>query len=278
MDRRAALTATAGLAFAAAVTPAQAKPALDVSTTLGAFQAYARMRGVTPQKLGLWWYAGLIHVQREGEVLVPFLKVEGFSFNRIQVTPDGKLDQVLAEAGYFKDVETEEILSDWTNPLTGLKVKPKHYKLVQHILADEISIAIKDTNMQPMSTHGRIGPAMVSGDIVWVGENFSNKYEVPQREGRDPMEYAGQFIVGSSLATFESKLSDLADAKKEFVPATLSYQSLSGYMSWLRMGREKGLINWQLFGRKLRTMDEAPKSLLARLDADYPGWLADPKI
>ncbi len=251
---------------------------LDFSKNVDVFKAYARMRGLTPKKLALWWYAGTIYVQRDGEVLLPFLNIEGFSFSRIQVTPEGKLDQVLAEAGYYKDVTTGEVIGEWTNPLNNQKVKPRHYSLVQHIIADETSITMTDTNLQPIATHGRIGPAMVSGDTVWIGENFSNKYEIPKREGRDPLEYPGQFIVSSSLATFESKISDLNDANKEFVPSSLSYQSISGYMPWMRMGRERGTVNWQLSGRKLRSLDELPVDLRKRLEADHPGWLANPKI
>ncbi len=278
-ERRTLLSAGAGLATLATVGTAHAaKAAYDFDKTPDMLAAYARIRGLTPTKLAMWWYAGTIYGQRENEVQEPLVRMEGFSFNRVEVTPDGKLKQVISEAGYYRDLVTNEILSEWTNPLNAQKCKPRHYTLVQNILADETSFKLTDSNMQPVDTRGRTGPAQVMGDTVWIGETFSNKYEVPKRPGSDPMMYPGQFIVRSSLSQFSAKVSDLADRSREYVPAQLSYQSYGGFVPWMRMGREPGVMNTQLSGRKIKSLDELPKSLRDRFEADHAGWLANPKI
>jgi hypothetical protein len=278
VTRRASLGLAAGLMAGPALGKSPDAGAEALKDTRAMFGAYARMRGVSPQSLGMWWYAGTVFAERAGEVQEPILGVEGFSFNRIAVLPDGRLSQVLAEAGYFKDLVTGAIAMEWINPLNRQACKPQHYRLVQRIVASADSIALTDTNMQPVDTRGRIGPALISGDQVWIAENFSNKYAIPRRDGADPATYPGPTLVATSLATFSARLSDVRDPKLAFVPTLLAYQSTSGFMPWMRMGREPGLINWQLMGRKLRSAAEMPAALRARFDQDHPGWVDNPGI
>ena len=275
LTRRSSLGLAAGLAASPAFAAA---PKLDLTEPRAYYTAYARMRGLTPTKLGMWWYAGTIFGERKDEVQIPILRIEGFSFNRIGVLPDGSLSQVLAEAGYFCDLATGQPLEKWVNPLNKQTCEIHHYKLVQKINATPTGITLQDTNMQPVATEGRIGPATISGDDVWISENFSNKYAIPHKPEMDPAMYPGPVIVGTSLATFSAKLSDLADPTREFVPSLLAYQSMSGFLPFMRMGREPGLVNWQLMGRKVKSVAEMPATLRARFDKDYPGWVTNPGI
>jgi hypothetical protein len=278
MQRRSILGAGASLLAAGLVTPVAAVTSkIDFTDTLTMKRAYARMRGLAPDKVAMWWYSGTIYGQRHFEVQEPLIRMEGFSFNKVKVTEDGKLQQTISEAGYYSDLKTGEILTDWVNPLNGQKCKPRHYTLVQNILSDETSFKLTDSNLQPLDTRGKVGPANIIGDTVWIAEVFSNKYVVPKREGRDAMEDPGPFLVRSSLSTFSAKIPDL-EGNEEFVPAQLAYQSYGGFVPWMRMGREVATMNTVLMGKKVKSPNEMPKSLRERYEADHPGWLADPKI
>ena len=128
------------------------------------------------------------------------------------------------------------------------------------------------------NTKGRIGPAAVNGDGVWITENFGARFTLPKRENLDPKEDVGDTLANASLAVFEAKLSDLQNAKLDSVPSTLNFTSLGGWMPWMRMGRTTGSMVWQLYGHKVKSIDAIQPNLRARLEKDYPGWLENPGI
>jgi hypothetical protein len=273
MKRRTMLSA--GAAFGLAPFAAAAAPALDLSKPVDMFNAYARMRGRGAAGPGLWWYEGTAFGQRAGEPQEALLGIEGFSFNRLIVNADGTLSQHMAETGYFKDLKTGAIVDSWVNPYTGQSVKPAHYHTRQNVVATVDSLKSEESGRARGETKGRIGPAISGVDTTWITENFSTKIALPPREG----ETAGAVMIASSMAVFAALTKDLADAKRDFVPATLTFQSVGDrFLPWMGMGAAPGLSVWQLMGRKVRTSAECPPILRARIDKDFPGWLADPGV
>lgn len=125
---------------------------------------------------------------------------------------------------------------------------------------------------------GTIGPAAINGDQLWIGENFATKFILPKREGMDPKEDVGDFLAAASLAMFTAKLSDVENQKRDFVPCTLHFQTMNGWLPWMRMGRTPGVQSWQLYGQKVKDIAAIPPELRARFEKDCPGWLERPGI
>ena len=272
MQRR-TLLLTGGAAVAAPFAAAAAADP-DFSRTADMFAAYARMRGRGTAGPGLWWYSGTAFGQRAGEVQEALLGIEGFSFNRLTVNADGTLSQHMAETGYFKDLKTGAILDTWVNPYNGQTVKPGHYHTHQNVTATVDSLKSEETGRPPAQTKGRIGPAMIGADTTWITENFSSKLTLPKRDGED----APTTLIATSMATFSALTRDLANKTLDFVPSTLTFQSISGFLPWMGMGREAGVSVWQLMGRKVKSAADCPPALRARIAADFPGWLENPGV
>jgi hypothetical protein len=276
-SRRTVVTGAIALTAAPGLAQAATKPWLDLARTPDLFRAYARMRGRDTAP-GLWWYEGTAFGQREGEPQQALLGIEGFSFNRLTVNADGTLSQHMSETGYFKDLVTGAIVDSWVNPMNGQMVTPRHFHSRQQVTATIDSLKTEEGNRPPAETRGRIGPAVVGADTTWITENFSSRVSVPQREGQDPATYPGPVMVLTSMAVFAALTKDVQNKALDFVPATLTFQSISGFLPWMRMGREPGLSVWQLMGRKVRSIDDCPPALRTRIAKDHPGWLENPQV
>lgn len=239
--------------------------------------AYARMRGNLDGSPGMWWYRGNMFAKRTDEVAERVLKIEGFSFNRLAKRPDGKFDQIMAEAGYFIDPETDVIADDWVNPLNGRSCTPGHYKSNQTIVVGPDGVSGSEAAAVPVQFTGTV-EAQTYGGRVWTTENMVTKLPNPRSEADDPLGYSGPVITITSLAAFTGKMSDLQNDDLAFMPATLHFQNLAPWMPWMKMGQEPGQTTWQLLGTKVQSPDDMPDRLRNRLDADYPGWRNDPGV
>jgi len=279
--RRQTLAAAAGLALVAG-RHAQAATSLklDLNKTVDAYRAYTKMRGAGEGKLAMWWYTGTVWFKVEDQLPQQVMTIDGFSFQRLSMKPDGTLVQLMAEAGYFKDAEGKAIADTWVNPFNNETCKPRHYKSKQTIIArpDTSLTGEEGGRMDGNNMKGRIGPASVNGGQVWIPENFGARFVLPARENVDPKEDVGTVLANASLAVFTSKVSDVQNAELESAPGTMQFQRLGGFLPWMRLGKTPGAMNWQLFGHKVASSDAIQPALRARLDKDYPGWLKDPGI
>ena len=270
LSRRAAIAGIGALSMSA-----HAK-ALDVTTVAERLKVYARVRGGANGETALWGIAGIIHAKIGNEMALPLFRVVGASLNAISARPDGGLTQTMEEAGYFADLTTGEIMAHWRNPITATDTTPEPYKMksTQDIAPDGTVETPKSA--LPITVSGGIGPVDTSGEMLWISENFSARVGLlsPSRDGRAPDIVPGKFRVIDSLATFQARLDDVANADQAaFVPATLAFTETDPWFAWMKMGERPGLQVWQLRGRKLRGAGELPPALLKRLRADYPGFI-----
>jgi hypothetical protein len=71
-----------------------------------------------------------------------------------------------------------------------------------------------------MEVSGGIGPVEVSGQTLWVLENYSARVSLlgPSLAGRDEEHEAGKTRVVDSLAPFEARVDDVLAPEGTFVP------------------------------------------------------------
>jgi hypothetical protein len=268
----------AGLTGAAVHAPALAAGrGYDLADPNDVVTAYARMRGHLDGTPGLWWYRGNMFAKRADDVAVRVLKIEGFSFNRLARRADGRFDQIMAEAGYFIDPDTDEIRDSWVNPLNGQTCTPRHYKSNQTIVVGPDGVTGSEAAAVPVQFTGTV-EAQAHGGRVWTTENMVTKLPNPRSEAEDPLAYSGPIITLTSLAAFTGQLTDLNNDALAFMPATMHFQNLTSWLPWMKMGRDPGATTWQLLGTKVRNPDDMPVRLRRRLDADHPGWLENPGV
>ncbi|MSO96766.1 MAG: DUF1838 domain-containing protein [Rhodospirillaceae bacterium] len=263
---------SAWLAVSALHPAAAAAKAADPSQLL---QTYARMRGAKNSGLALWWYTGTVWGKPVNDIARPMFLVQGLTYNRAILKPDGGIEQKLTGRGWYADPATGKPLETWTNPFTAEKITPPHIKSLQtqNIGADGALAAREATQFDAFS--GGIGGLTVNGDTIWLTENFVAKTKPDATRG-------GAVNTTSSLSTFTSKLADVDNDGADFVPSYLNYQSLGSWPAWMKMdGAEQargGSLSWQTRGHKVRGPQDGPADLRAWVEARHPGFLADPGI
>ena len=277
LNRRDALfgMATAGAAAApAGARRSRAVTPYDLSDPVTRMRAYIAMRARLDGERIYMPYAGTIFGKVEGEVAIPLVAVQGFSWTTATRTGPDQFRLTSTEAGHFCDLETGEPLKVWRNPINNLDVPVKNYRSSQFTDIGPAGI-VPVMNAMPGAqfTHSWGKPTIVDG-TVWMHEDligtFRNK---PKDTFADPLEYVGPQLTATSLATWSARVEDLARFGDRFVPTMLSYQTMGNWRPFMRMGATPGIISWRMFGKKAASIDGVPAVTLKRVLAEHPDFL-----
>lgn len=247
--------------------------ATDQASSL--MRTYARLRGAVKDEPALWWYMGTVWGKPVNDVARPMFLVQGMTFNRTTLKADGSLEQTLTGRGWYADAQTGKPLDLWTNPWTGEKIQPPHIKSLQtqSVAADGTMAAREGATIDVFQ--GRIGEMTTQGDTLWLTENFVARSKPDAARG-------GAVNTSSSLSTFTAKVADVANAKLDFVPCYLNYQSLGSWPAWMKMDAVEaargGSLSWQTRGHKIRGSEAGPADLRAWINERWPGFLDNPGI
>lgn len=244
-------------------------------------RTYGRARGATVGQPGLWWYTGKLWGNRTLDAAVQLFTVHGFSFNRMQLNADGTLLQNMVEVGFWCEPGSFKPADDWVNPINGLGCKPQHINALQKLKFSADGDIMRGSDAPPVELYkGKITDPVVQGDTMWIGEELIIKASVPTPAPppADPLMQRIPVVTATSLVNYTLNLVDIATPDSQWVPATMSFQSMSGWYSWMRMGMEMGGIMFQLTGKKLRHKGEMPLALQDLINARHPGWLNNPGV
>ena len=252
----------------------------SLSETANRLAVYARVRGNgIGEPPALWWIKGVVYGKQYEKNAQPLFQVTGVSHNKVTAGQNGGIILSIEEGGYYADLETGEVMDSWTNPVTGASTQPKHYKmLVSHNFAMNGDVEHDDSTGRT-EAYGGISPVEISGDTLWVEENYFSRTEISSPPSSSPsaelesQRSTAQFNVGDSLTTFQARVKDLQTPDGTFVSATLAYEQTNSWASWLNMGDYPGLQLWQLKGRKLAGPEEIPAQLRDRLRIDHPNFI-----
>lgn len=262
----------AGLGVLAALPPGLARSALALSHP-GSNEIYARARGGAGDDPGMWLYSGRLWGKPINDEATNLFAVEGFSFNRMIRKPNGQLQQIMEECGFWQDPDTREVLDDWINPLNGLACKAGHYRARQDLtfLSDG---KVMDGNI----FHGHITKATISGPRLWISESLHGTFPNRRKPDQDPLTYSGPVRTATSLVTYTMDTDAALAEEAGYVESTMNFQSMGSWYPWMRMGQDQGQIMFELFGRKVASLDEIPSQLRATLDDRRAGFLDNPDI
>lgn len=121
-----------------------------------------------------------------------------------------------------------------------------------------------DAPMSPDFVH-QVGPAAVSGDDIWVGQDM---YAT-----RNPVEPGGKPWRANDINIYSGKLSDVLDPSITSADAQMSYQGFYDWRPWLNMGDIEGNMLARLAGKKLKSAGEIPDSYLKLVKDVAPDYI-----
>lgn len=271
---------------AATLLPSTAQAAISAQDQAAKYvkdkvRIYGRARGAPKGQMGMQWYTGRMWGKRTLDAAVQFFTVHGFSFNRMELNPDGTLSQNMIEVGFWCEPGTFKPADDWINPINGLPCKPQHYKSPQKFTFSADGMAIRPANAPPIEYfQGKITDPVVQGDTMWLGEDLIVKAATPPPAAppTDPLTARIPVQTSTSLVTYTIKLKDLETPDSQWLPATMNYQTMGNWYPWMRMGHEPGNLMFQLTGLKLKRKDDMPLPLQVLINERHPGWLENPGV
>ena len=267
----AALTAGSATSSDAA---SMSRSGLAPASLPGRNDLFVRLRGAPRGQPGIWWFSGSLWGKRTLDAARLLFTVEGCSFNRLVLSPDGSVEMNMIEAGFWLDPLTRQPADAWTNPMNGLPCAPVHFMAPQSLRFDPAGVATPGNPVPPGTRFdGHITEPVTSGNLVWVGETLIVSGPARPPAGSDPLQSGLPVFTATSLDTYHASRADLGAGPDRWTPASRSYQTLGSWYPWMRMGHESGGISFQMIGRKLRTPDELPAALRRLLDERQPGWI-----
>jgi hypothetical protein len=262
--------ASAGVGLSMASGPALAKDQYDPrksSAGLVKLEAYADGRPAP------WWYTGTIYAVRERTKPKALFRFEGSETYWASPKSSGEADVYSRTITFFRDVDTNQWLDAYDNPLTGQRnaLRPNVLRGQSVFPADGGAPRLKmagpmtPTEIAPQGFEAT-DPNKPTGGFKWIVLG-------------DMVLRIGDRAAPSKLQPSMEAQSTFGDAKAFFDPrakamgAQFTSTTFSPYMGWMKMADEPGHLIWHASGYKTRGFTELPAEYRARAEAILPGAL-----
>ena len=300
MDRRDFLSSAAMMAAASTATigatSAMAAPSkrggfatslkgsfLDLATPRGAREAWARLQGNTDKKSTKYgWYKGIVQGVRPGEAVRDLVGFTGFSCAKFLPNPgeDAGYLKVLREIGFYTDLRSGEILTEWKNPYLDEVVK------VTPVANDPFNFAITDFFPAPPSYGGlnRATPPKIPLRLDFVRKNnalhfFSHLnlfYPSALQPNKWPRESSGPFVQVTENFLYQIDWRAMQNPKLTSVGYEGSWNRITPWMPWMLMGPTPGNCAYQCFMGAYDDINMIDRNVLDYTEKNYPKFMSAP--
>jgi hypothetical protein len=299
MDRRDFLSSAAMLAAvsgsvgsAAAATPRKSGvgpqtslkgPFLDLTTPRGNRDAWARLLGNTDMKSTKYgWYSGIVQGIRPGEAIRDLVGFTGFSCARL-LPNDGEdpgYKKVLREIGFYTDLKSGEIISEWTNPYLNEVVK------VVPIANDPFNHTITDFYPPPPSYGGlnQAKPPKVPMRLNFSRHNnrlnlFSHInlfYPTALQPMKWPRESGHPFNQVTETFLYQIDWRDIQNRKKTSVEYNGTWSRTTPWLPWMLMGPSSGHCGYSCFMGAYDDINMIDRRVLDYTEKHFPLFMTAP--
>lgn len=257
LSRRAVLAgAPSFAALAAAGQSAAHQDPVDVTSKPKALKQLIRVLGHEGGGDVLFWFHGTIYAVMPGKRPFPMVHFNGVNAMRFTQHDDGSYSSRHHSISYMEDRETHDLLTTWTNPVTGETVSPQPNTFNGSVY----NYSIKGTKMDAgeWSSATPLSPGMwtFNNDLAWItiDRPFRAAFGYPWAEAR----------------TYEVEVKDLINAKLKSVLCKQHSTVTNPFPKWMNMGANEGVALWQANGRKLANAGQLPPHILERCRTYMP--------
>ncbi|MEL7028182.1 MAG: DUF1838 family protein [Pseudomonadota bacterium] len=270
LNRRQALTlgAAAAAAGVAGAPAAQAKKVdLDFKSPTWNRDAMAKLQGnLDPEKEKVGWYGGKVLGVRPGEKVQELFRFEGFSMARLLPQEDGSYRKVLREVGFYRDIKTNEIMSEYENPYTGETVR------VVPIANDPFNYTISEFFPQPPS-YGGLNPEEVpripyilpwseKADKVLLTTDIHLYYPAALQPDKWPRESPGPMVRVSEMFRYVIDRADLMNPDLTSIEYHGVWNRVTPWLPWMLMDQAPGHCLYVCDMGAWDSMDVVPEEIL----------------
>lgn len=260
------------LALAGALAPrlgARAAEARGLDSAEELFQAYRKLRFALHDRPLFWWIRATKYGLFE-DVLTPLYGMEIASIFQTVPRPNNRFAARSLEIVYSTDLETGELLDEWTNPYTGTTVPVSHVPVGPNVLEYDLDGPRLPTELPGarLESENVFGEAWAHNGGFWMRDD--NAAVVTQLDGK------GQPFRVYDWATYHADLEEVLDAGVYSVAATVSFQAVSTWQRWMGMGSRPGNLVSRGSGQKVSRYEELPPRFRRLFESQHPELAADP--
>lgn len=268
------------LTFAAAAACAPAAPAaLAASTDAGrrfdpddraaVRRAYRRMRFSTAPEPFYWWMRGVRYALIDNRP-EPLFEMHVGTLMRCRDLDGGRFAVTSIEVVFNTDLEGGRLVERWRNPYTGedLELRPTPVGPVTIEYSPDgarTPPALPGSHIESSATVRR---PVVVGDDVWIASE--DRATVTPDAGGRPFRVA-------DLATYRSRLSEVLDPAVRLVECDVTYNDVTDWPRWMRMGDRPGTRFARAAGRKTAAFAGMPERWRELLAERFPAIAKAPE-
>ena len=199
--------------------------------------------------------------------LVPFATMSNLNVGKWRPLPNGNQAGTIFESGVYTKFDSDEILKDWVNPITGEKRKP--WRFIGGPLSVEIGpegmVTGEGATLKPESLQ-----IQVFGDSVMLPTASAFSFPNPIPAQQHPKESAGDTFWWDSHYVFFAKLQDVLNRELTSIPSHIQFQNLVSWHPWWGMGGYEGRTWGRAYGTKLERLEDLPNSYRKGLEDQTP--------
>jgi hypothetical protein len=119
-----------------------------------------------------------------------------------------------------------------------------------------------------IETQTIVRPAVVAGDDIWI--------HTEQLATVTPAEGPGRPFRVADMASYRSRVSAVLDTTASFVECDVSYNDVTDWPRWMKMGDRAGTRFARASGKKVRDYAELPERYRALVAERFPAIARDP--
>jgi Protein of unknown function (DUF1838) len=298
MDRREFLSSAAMVAAASAAATSSAAraaaaaggfqtslkgPYLDLGTARGMRDGWARLQGNIDMKSTKYgWYRGVVQGVRPGEAVRDLVGFTGFSCAKLIPNTGGDEGymKILREIGFYTDLKSGEILTEWKNPYLNETVK------VVPVANDPFNFAITDFYPAPPSYGGlnAAKPPKVPLNLDFRRHNndlsfyssINLFYPSALRPTKWPRESGGPFVQVTENFLYHIDWRAMQDKKKTSVEYNGVWSRVTPWLPWMLMGPTQGHCLYQCFMGAYDDINQIDRKVLDYTEKNYPKFMKAP--
>lgn len=285
LPRRDVLTSLTAGATATAALSLQAKPTLasgktadrvpfDPTDPRANSMAFLKLVGSQDDEIVRRWFTGKTYAYFPGEPVRELFYHDGFYLGKFWKQDDGTHRSTIYEITFKRDIETGKLLETWDNPFTG-----RTDELMNSVGGPQERIYNDWGWDRPEKARGPENPRMLEwnfiNDTAWFTWDIFFRFRNPIQPDVYPEESSGEYLNLVNLTNYYGSLSDIENPNILNAPATLFYNSVTGWQPWMRMGQRPGTLIGKSVGVKLNSFEELPREVFEAGEQKFPGCLTE---
>lgn len=220
------------------------------------FKTYIRFMGSLQSETIYNWFSGHLWGIVPGEAPKPLTQFQGLAKSLWEPEGDTYTKQSF-DLGFFSDLHSGKILTEFKNPFTDKIVHPYHFMYGGGGKTIHTLHGIKSgETVEPYEMNWK-----ECGDQVWMDQYKSISFNNPLSPQEWKLSSAGEKMHFGTSTTYLGNRNELFNKNLMTSNQTFFWTTVNSWEPWLQMGQTPGYVMWRATGRKIFNVDDIPNSM-----------------